>query len=189
MANTSVRTARSAEELLAAATHLSYEISMLASTAALLSDPDIADTPTENAVLESFTVHARALMHFLFPKGRIDDEDVLASDYFNDPSVWDVLRGDLPKALEKVRSRVGTEIAHLSYARLTTLPAAKGWDVAAILGALTDLIDRFKQGADRLPNPEFATALIVFNTAPSATNDFKTSVSSPGVNSSYPERK
>ena len=180
------RKMRNQGELQSALTHFDYEVSMLSETARLLSDPNTANTPIENALLESFTVHARALIHFVFPSGLIHDEDVLAEDYFVHRATWDGVRGSVPVVLTDARSRIGTEIAHLSYARLRVLPAAKGWNIKAIVSALLPLIDLFKKNADRLSLASSANTLLVATLNPSATNDIRTSVSSPSANPSVP---
>jgi hypothetical protein len=186
MTKTGQRKVRNQGHLQSALTHFDYEVSMLSETARLVSEPNISNTPLENSLLESFTVHARALTHFFFPAGRVHDEDVLAEDYFSHPATWDGMRGSVPVVLTDVRSRVGTEIAHLSYARLSILPAARGWNIKAIVSALAPLIDVFKNNADRLSVTPAAKTLLVATLNTSATNDIRTSVSSPSVNPSVP---
>ncbi len=101
------------------------------------------------AFLESFTVHARALVGFFFSTaGR--DTDVLAIDFFADPATWQAsCRPDtIPPALSTVGFRVGKEIAHLTYDRLEIEPEAWKWNVTAMREAMTPIVRDF---ATRVP--------------------------------------
>src|SRR5258708_17002608 len=66
--------------------HVKYEISMLLDCGNLLThsfqseSPDLA-TVLRNALLESFAIHLRNLVDFLYPGTNVKDTDVLA-DYF-----------------------------------------------------------------------------------------------------------
>lgn len=62
------RTKRNDDELRAASDHLYYEIQMLRSTMALLATGAFGESILSNALIESFTIHARALIHFLYPR-------------------------------------------------------------------------------------------------------------------------
>jgi hypothetical protein len=99
--------------------------------------------PVANALLESFTLHARGLLQFFFPKAPRDD-DVLAQDYFGGKPAWEDVRGDMPPALSQIDFRVGKEVAHLTYARLSVRDEAKGWDIREIAAALTDVAVAFR---------------------------------------------
>src|SRR5688572_13729148 len=85
----------------------------------------VTDDVLKNALLESFTIHIRALLAFLY-----DDQphrnDVIADDFVSD---WSSQRPPMPKALEKAHRRVGKEIAHLTYDRLSLTQEAKRWQI------------------------------------------------------------
>ncbi len=84
-----------------------------------------------NAVLESFTLHARALLDFLYTeKPQADDE--IAEDYFDDPLQWPNARPEETESLKMIHKRVGKEVAHLTYARLDITPEAKQWPFVQI---------------------------------------------------------
>lgn len=135
---------RTKEELRTASEHLAYEIDMFRATADLLAAGSLQNTAVENAVLESFTVHARALVQFFFRPHKTYDDDMLAEQYVeNWASVWE----SVPAALVKVNERVGKEIAHLTFERLRIAPAAKSWDIAEISRAMSVLIDDFQRRA------------------------------------------
>ena len=119
------RKRRSAEELQRASDHLWYEVWMLNVCAKRLIG-GVHDQGIKNAVIESFAIHARALIHFLDPKPRIYPKDVLAEDFFPTEHDWNKNRLTMPSSLDLVRFRVGTEIAHLSYGRQAVVD--KTWD-------------------------------------------------------------
>jgi hypothetical protein len=149
-----MRSARTPDELRRASEHLSYEVTMLNLTAAALITPNgLPNAVTTNVFLEAFTIHARALLQFFFPTGLLKDTDVLAVDYVADGAAWHTALGAKPTTLEAVNSRVGTEIAHLSYNRLEVGPEAKGWNVAAIHRALLGLVVVF---VEHVPSDKLA---------------------------------
>jgi len=121
---------------------------MLVGAARLLMLGDaIPEEIIRNALLESFTLHARALVHFFFPSNPWGD-DVLAADFFPSPDVWERIRGRMAPVLAKVSPRVGKEVAHLTYARLDVTPEAKRWPVADIATALAAIADTFRVHAN-----------------------------------------
>jgi len=95
-----------------------------------------------NAVLESFCLHSRNLLDFLFAEKPYPD-DVIAEDYFESPEDWPRIRGDMPPVLEPVRRRVGKELAHLTYARLQVTPEAKQRHFLEIAAALDQAMGTF----------------------------------------------
>lgn len=135
--------ARSASELREASAHVWYEFWMAMSVAQVLSSPLFGAGVSTNALLESFTLHARALVGFFFG-GKKRPDDIVASDFFKEPRQWHQLRGEKAAALKAVGARVNKEIAHLSYVRLGVTPEAKGWDVPAIATAISSLADTFR---------------------------------------------
>jgi hypothetical protein len=76
----------------------------------------------KNALLESFTIHARNVLKFLYDSEKTaKPDDVLASHFVVssvNPSTWEQQRPGLVTVLEEVNSRVNKEIVHLTYARL-----------------------------------------------------------------------
>ncbi len=89
-----------------------------------------------NALLESFVMHARQLVDFFFDHVRVG-----ASDFFDDPiSEWKMVRGKEGSDLKDVVSRVGEEIAHLTWRR--TKPK-EPWNLLEILQKIEALSVRF----------------------------------------------
>jgi hypothetical protein len=120
------RTKRTTDELRAASDHLRYELEMLQATAGALASGAFGDSLAGNAFLESFTIHARALLSFLYAEDPWQD-DVIAEDFFASPEEWTRIRPPRTPPLEKVHGRVGKEIAHLTYGRQAVLPEMKEW--------------------------------------------------------------
>lgn len=131
---------RSPQELRAASDHLGYEVWMLRQTAAKLRG--MHPGADRNAFLESFTIHARALCQFFKPTNPKPD-DVLAWQYVGDQDKWKEALGRLPSTLADVNGRVGSEIAHLSFRRLTFGPVADQWNISAIHDALMQVFATF----------------------------------------------
>jgi hypothetical protein len=96
-----------------------------------------------NALLESFTVHARIMLDFLYPRNPQKD-DVISDDFFyEDPSVWQEVRPPKSESLQKVHRRVAKEVAHLTYARQEVTPEAKPWPFLEIANEVTQVFSEF----------------------------------------------
>jgi len=96
----------------------------------------------KNAILESFCIHVRGLMDFLFNENPRPD-DVVAGDYFEDPGNWVEVRGEMSDFLKIAKVRVGKEVAHLTYGRLDVTPDKKKWEFLKIFGELNRVIKMF----------------------------------------------
>ena len=84
---------------------------------------------TNNAVLESFAIHARSLLDFFYAYGR--DDDVIAEHFFSSATEW--INARPPKTreqLKKIKDRVNKEVAHLTYARQNV--KSKKWPYKSI---------------------------------------------------------
>jgi hypothetical protein len=124
---------------------------MFLTLARSLSTGVFGQVPINNAAPESFTVHARVLLEFLFGDNP-RPEDVVAADFLGGQGQWKELRGDMPPVLADLRTRVGTEVAHLTYARLSLTPEARGWHFVDILQAFEGVVGQFPKAvpAERL---------------------------------------
>jgi hypothetical protein len=123
-------------KLRVASVHVGYELRMLHKTHEMLASLLPAwNDPNRYylrcALSESHTIHARALLHFLWPEGRIDDDDVLAKDYLPG-GTWTVPgHPTCPTSLADVRPDVNSQIAHITYRRPDP-GSEKKWPVSAI---------------------------------------------------------
>jgi hypothetical protein len=153
-----------AEAISVADDHLLYEIGMVAGLTQRLtrfaklleSNLPLGSPVTEellhltgrNADIEAFTVHVRVLLDFLYDdKPRADD--AVATDFFDDAGRWKTIRPSKTAALAEIKSRVGGEIAHLTYRRSAP---AKEWVYETIWNDLSDVLRLFVDNAaqDRL---------------------------------------
>src|SRR5208283_4896134 len=111
-----------------ASEHLLYEHSMIRGTTDAIPSGDFGTSVFKNAPLESFAIHIRALLDFLY-NDNLKIDDMAAEDFVLDPKVWKKTRPQLSRNLMKIKNRVGKEIAHLTYARLEITEEAKSWNV------------------------------------------------------------
>ena len=100
--------------------------------------------PIANALLESFVIHVRAVMDFLYNDSPQPD-DVIAEDYFTSPDEWRKVRPDLTELLKSSKRRAGKEVAHLTYARLDVTPETKPWAFIQIANEISSIINIFLQ--------------------------------------------
>lgn len=135
------REKRTPEVLRAASDHLHYEIGMLMEMANLLASDKTYEQAIKNSFIESFTIHARALLKFLYGLSPQPD-DVIADDFFPTSLEWKKVRPKMTKLLRKVPKRVGREVAHLTYARQDVTPETKPWEYRQIAH---DMEVRFKE--------------------------------------------
>jgi hypothetical protein len=116
-------------------------------TAAGKRDLGFLDMETRNAQVESFAIHARALLDFLYadPQG----DDVSARHYV----VGEWLPPPMTDSLRVVRKRVGKEIAHMTYHRVKLSVEARPWKYAAIWHDLSTALRDFtaQAASERLP--------------------------------------
>lgn len=89
------------------------------------------------ALIESFAIHARALIDFLFrERGEGGKKtDGFAADYF-DPGQWRSLSPPAETTLDPVRQQVGEQIAHISYNRAALTEEATEWPFAQIAASI-----------------------------------------------------
>src|SRR5688500_12739299 len=101
------KTNKSPFELASARVHVNYERDMLKFCADMLS-AGVDDANRRNALLESFAIHARSLLYFLFTSdaGRKLDDDMVAEQFVADPAQWAAARGGLSSVFHMVDWRV-----------------------------------------------------------------------------------
>ena len=146
------RKVRTESDLKEASEHLHYEIEMLTSLAYGIGSRIAGESPLANALLESFVVHVRALMEFLYNDNPKPD-DVIAEDYFEKADDWKQLRPVLSESLKQAKRRAGKEVAHLTYARLDVTPETRPWyfveianEIAAVLNIFLEHVPKSKLG-------------------------------------------
>ncbi len=145
------RKRRSQGELGSIRDHLLYELKMFFGCASAMASGVCHGGTIGNALLESFTVHARILLDFFYagaPKSADEQpkppqkDDVIAEDFFEDPAHWLSSRPTMTEELKKVHFRVGKEIAHLTYFRSRL--ADKNWPFAIIANDMHQVVAAFE---------------------------------------------
>ena len=133
---------RSKVELIEASEHLFYEFSMFMGLARLQATGAFGESLVNNALLESFTIHARVLLYFLYSENPRPD-DVIAEDFLDDTDVWHSTRPNKSSKLNSVHQRVGKEVAHLTYARHDVTPETKKWYFIDIANEVEEIFKQF----------------------------------------------
>lgn len=111
--------------------HISYEIEMLNFSAEKLSKGNLNQLEI-NVFLETFLLHARCIVDFLYADRVIYPDDIIAKDFFIDIEVYLSQRPPISEALENLKKRAGKELAHLTYTRLEVTPEIKIWQVSLL---------------------------------------------------------
>jgi hypothetical protein len=157
-----------------AADHLYYELLMLHETAMGLKWRETldADFALKNALIESFTVHARVLAQFLYysPSKKFPD-DVTAEHYVRDVREWKAARGPLPADLQEVIDRTGKEIAHLTRGRRPPGDPRKAWTVEHVYRLLCVPLHLFLKHAEPERLEVSVTAFILALPTPPGSPD------------------
>ena len=136
------RKQRTGDELREASNHLHYEVWMLGSLAQSIASGIATQGWLTNALLESFVVHVRGVMDFLYndnPQG----DDVVAQDFFPLPDAWFDIRPKASELLIAAKKRAGKEIVHLTYARQNVTPETKPWRFTEIANEVTAVMQTF----------------------------------------------
>jgi len=136
------RKERTEEELRKASEHLCYEIWMLQAVARELLSGRVGQRVLNNALIESFAIHTRNLLDFLY-SGNPWEDDVIAEDFFPPAEDWAKERPEKSELLGKIHGRVGKEVAHLTYGRLYVTREAKKWDFRTIADDINKTFERF----------------------------------------------
>jgi hypothetical protein len=138
---------RTQDDLKKASEHLHYELGMLNAVAQAMAMNFAGAGVLNNALLESFAVHVRGLIFFLFPENAKPD-DVLATHFVSDPAAFETARGVKSEILKKAQSRAGKEITHLTYERLKVTAETKPWPFGQITTEVNRVMKIFLQHAD-----------------------------------------
>jgi hypothetical protein len=127
--------------------HLLYEAGMLYEmTGKLMNRHHKDDQVVENGLLESFAIHSRNLLDFVWLDEPMKPTDAVAADYFPEGE-WNP--PEQSERLSKLKDRVGKEIVHLSYNRLTIPDDERGWQV---LGIGPEILGGFSLFASKVPS-------------------------------------
>lgn len=121
--------------------HLKYELEMLQATSYTLCNSSDLSWEVINALVESFVIHARALIMFLYSSPSKDD-DVMACDYF-DEGIWIEIIGPKSPFINCIETRANKEVAHITTFRLGKRLDEKEWDHPKITKEIFHLFQVF----------------------------------------------
>jgi len=127
------------------AEHLQHEVTMMVYAAENMPDED-TDKKGHAVALESFLLHARNLIDFLFPRKRHSRKDVVAKHYLSSGERKRLLTPD--DFLVQTRKEVHSALAHLSLDRLKR-KTPKRWPVEKIANAILARMAAFESTVDR----------------------------------------
>lgn len=129
--------------------HICYELDMLRwSTSALLNikkDTDSTDPNLifiKNAIIETFAIHSRNLIDFLFPPIKTHKSDVTIRDYLDD-----IGNQQIPECrgiLDEARTKAHKQVAHLTTERISYETTGKEWKYLDIYNGIIDQFIYFK---------------------------------------------
>jgi hypothetical protein len=114
--------------------------------------------PARNASIESFAIHVRNVVAFLYNlKGRGSGDHHFADDYVTDIGAYRKARPRRPPALERdVVDRIHKQVAHLNYARAGYAPEERLWLYDDICLAFAPVVRSFLSYVDPAKvSPEF----------------------------------
>jgi hypothetical protein len=146
------RRRRTRAELIDASEHVCYEIWMMHHMGKALTAGMAGSGPIHNAFTNSFALHVRNLIEFLYETKTVAKNDaIVAEDYFSPPGVWTSIRLNQPPALKHAEIQCEKQIAHLTYTRDKKQPLNFVLIVGALQGPLTVFmanVDRSLLGGD-----------------------------------------
>ena len=110
---------RTTEELQRILSNLKkYEVWMMWSLTHILAADNQGQGVIHNALVESFLIHARLLIEFLYRDTQMKDDDALAKDFFSPATKWQGIRPVKSRLLEETTQAANKHLVHLTYTRL-----------------------------------------------------------------------
>jgi len=100
-----------------------------------------------NSLVQSFAIHLRNLISFLYPE-RVLHDDVIASHFVSDRNRWSADLAPLSDSLRRARERANKEVAHLTTQRIAGTPPEKAWEPVPLITELRALMQLFVRHAN-----------------------------------------
>ena len=138
--------------------HIAYEVEMFFQVGQSLPH-SVCATVNDRAMLESFVVHLRNLVDFLYPTRINRESDVVAAYYFDDRCRWQVIRppADQIRPLLVARDRAHKTLVHLTIEREAN---ALEWRIKELLLAMHPILQTFAaRASSRLLDRSVAGAI------------------------------
>lgn len=131
------------------AEHVRYEMQHLINATDAISRQLPIHNGLQYMVVESFAIHLRNLITFLYLYTK-RDTDVCATDFFIHSGTWDNLRPRLSVVLEGAKTRTDKEVGHLTTVRQFGTPETKKWDVTGLCDEVMPILKLFCESADKV---------------------------------------
>lgn len=131
--------------------HIVYEVEMLLKIKELYLtgfpiDPGYV---LRMAFIESFAIHLRNLINFLYPDSDYPT-DIYAKHFFATPSGWDDVKPKLPANLKEARRRANKEVGHLTLERISgTIDPSKEWKMDELTDEIVPILKLFSSSANK----------------------------------------
>lgn len=139
------KNSRTRQEVIDASEHLCYEIWMLHQLGITLANGLPGKGPILNAFINSFAVHVRNLVDFLFDnKGNAKGDAILAEHYFDKPEDWASIRPERSERLKQAKIRCEKQVAHLTFTRQKKEP----WNFIEVIREIHSPLSVFIENVD-----------------------------------------
>jgi len=100
------------------------------------------DAARKNCYLESFVLHFRNLVDFLYEPRNAKPDDILAIDFFPDPNAWKTIRPAKTAEILDAETRVNKLAVHLTYDRQVLPP---NWGTSKLYSDLEPALRSFQK--------------------------------------------
>lgn len=135
--------------------HVCYELDMLRwSTLSLLNTPNNLKENSillvKNSLVETFAIHSRNLIDFLFPPLNTQETDVTIRDYLDQRGSQQIQ--ECQGILKEARYKANKQVAHLTINRITFEEEGKEWSFLKIYNAIINQFLHY--------NPYFVTSRV-----------------------------
>jgi hypothetical protein len=191
-ARVQTRSPGTALELQSDSKTLLYEFQLFCGTAAQLSlTPSPYNTTVQNALVESFAIHCRALIAFFFAHdkdneaGNVLPTDVLAAYFFPDDAPWANFCPRIIAQMKNAKRQADKEIAHITTDRRdVNQPGGKEsrWAISDIHAELRTVMKAFLHNA---PETLFASGVRAYLNTLAESGEPPTVIPTPG--NSFPD--
>lgn len=133
--------------------HLFYEIQMFLDVSKLnfgnILNKDIRKL-LNNIKTESFVIHLRNLITFLYPTKSVSKTDVYAKNFFSNPDLWESTRPPISQTLENARNRAHKEMGHITTERISGInDPKKSWEIKQLTDEIVPILKLFCDSADK----------------------------------------
>ena len=127
--------------------HLFYEIWMLLEVSKI---KNVSEQVLINMIVESFVVHLRNLITFLYSTNSLRPTDIYAKDFFPNPKIWQSKRPPISQTLEQARNRAHKEMGHLTTERIAGVDDInKSWNMGELINEIVPILKLFCDSADK----------------------------------------